>query len=154
MPGISLPLDRVQERWRQKHNHAHPTMECYKLCKLSQNHLEETSGGEQVQSLVYKRASFRLLEDLRDEELDEVFFKVILECRMKWKDFLDNTIDKWQQVLFLHPKQKRSNTVQRFRRRIASYHHPHLTTVFLMPNISFAWAWKHFLFCAHYPKSC
>jgi len=38
--------------------------------------------------------------------LDEVLFKVILESRIKWRGFSDKTIDKWQQALFLHLRQK------------------------------------------------
>lgn len=39
-------------------------------------------------------------------ELDDVFFKVILESRIKWRGFLDKTIHKRQHVLLPHPKQK------------------------------------------------
>lgn len=67
MPGISLPqlhvcisLKGMQEKWGKKQDHTHLTKVCYELCKLSQSYLEGASGGEWVQSLAYKRDSFKV----------------------------------------------------------------------------------------------
>lgn len=44
----------------KKQDHTHPTKASYELCKLSQSHLEGTSGGELVQPPAYKSDSFQV----------------------------------------------------------------------------------------------